>query len=152
LDRLLKISGAVRCAGRQPWPGIYACPPRLNRRMPFWEQPAPALAGWEELRRAWSCVLMICRTQVAWPRGASPAVDNLPRAPRRGWGGEGRKNAPALLGSGPVSNVTGFNIFSVSGFKRCDQGHRQRGQNRIIYSQSKCEIDPRMEDDMRKII
>ena len=35
--------------------------------------------------------------------------------------------------SGLVSNVTGFNIFSVSGFKRCDRCHRQRGQIRIIY-------------------
>jgi len=62
----------------------------------------------------------------------------------------GEKDARAIAGSGghstrlykrlsplprswPVSNVTGFNIFSVSGFKRCDGGHRQRGQNRIIY-------------------
>jgi hypothetical protein len=26
-----------------------ACTSRLNRRLPFWEQPAPALADWEEI-------------------------------------------------------------------------------------------------------
>ena len=40
--------------------------------------------------------------------------------------------------SGPVSNVTGFNIFSVSGFKRCDRGHRQRRQasNNLSHSRN----------------
>jgi hypothetical protein len=37
---------AHRCAGWHPWLGYHSMP-RLNRRMLFWEQSAPALADWE---------------------------------------------------------------------------------------------------------
>jgi hypothetical protein len=57
------------CAGQHPWPAMKIGSSSPIRRMPFWEQPAPALADWEDHRRGHSCMLMVCREGRPWLGG-----------------------------------------------------------------------------------